>query len=59
MIDPILELIKERNAAIKERDEAQKECLEQARLLAMGGEREASLLSQVEELKTKLKQYNT
>jgi uncharacterized coiled-coil DUF342 family protein len=42
-----------------ERDEAREECLEQARLLGKGGQREASLLSQVEELKTKLKQYNT
>ena len=32
--------------AVNERDEAQKECLEQARLLGMGGEREAKLISE-------------
>jgi chromosome segregation ATPase len=58
-MDEVEALEQQLTAALRERDETREECLEQARLLGKGGEREASLLSQVEELKTKLKQYNT
>jgi hypothetical protein len=46
--------IKERNAWVDRARDAEAECLEQARLLGMGGEREAALLGKVERLEREL-----
>ena len=52
------ELKAERDALQRERDEAQDESLQQARLLGMGGERELALIAERDALQRKLDDLN-
>jgi len=47
------------NKLCNERDEAQADCLEQARLLGMGSEREARLISERDEAVEEIKEWKT
>jgi hypothetical protein len=47
------------NKLCNERDEAQADCLEQARLLGMGSEREARLISERDEAVEEIKEWET